>query len=158
MPRTERSAPGILLLVGLYLVQAVLDVSWGPLDRWQQRELWRRLTGAVLAGLVVGQVWLAWQRCTALAERSRALLRRHRALGVVALGALFVHTTGPGHGYLLVLGLLIPLQVALGALRPAETSARDLEHRAWWRRLHGGVGAMLLAGLGLHVWIVFAWS
>lgn len=158
MPRTEPGARWVLLAVVLYLAQAALEVRWGPLSRLQHDELFRRLTGSGLAAVVLAQVWLAWQRRTASAERARALLRRHRRVGVASLAVLFLHTTHPGYGYLLVFGLLIPLQVALGALWPSGHQDRERTLRPRWRVLHATLGLTLLAGLILHLWMVFAWS
>ena len=158
MPRTEKGSHWLLLAVAFYLLQAALEVSWGPLERLQHQELFRRLSGAALAGVVLGQLWLAWKRRTASAAKARSLLRLHRRLGIASLLVLFVHTTHPGYGYLLVLGLLIPLQVVLGALWPAGHASREQALRPRWRLLHATLGMTLLTGTILHVWMVFAWS
>lgn len=158
MPPTEPGARWILAAVGLYGLQAALDVHWGPLGRLQHDALYRKLSGAVLAAMVLGQLWGVWQRRTADAERSRALRVRHRRLGAASLGALFLHSTHPGYGYLLVFGLLIPAQVGLGALWPAGHGEPARRLRPRWRALHATLGLTLLTGLGLHLWMVFAWS
>ena len=158
MPRTEKGTRWILLAVIFYLVQAALEVRWGPLERLQHQELFRRLSGTALAGVVLGQLWLAWKRRSASAARARLLLQQHRRLGLASLLVLFVHTTHPGYGYLLVLGLLIPLQVALGALWPAGHEPQERALRPRWKLLHATLGMTLLTGTLLHVWMVFAWS
>ncbi|GEM_PF-2882177 len=157
MPRIEPGSRWILLAVAVYLAQAGADVRWGPLSRLQHQDWYRLVSGGVLAAAVLGQLGLAWQRRTATAERSRALLVRHRQLGVATLGLLFLHATRPGFGYLLVLGLLIPLQVSLGALWPAGHRARERTLRPRWRVVHATLGMTLVAGLLLHLWMVFAW-
>ncbi len=158
MPPIEPGSRWILLAVGLYLGQAVLGIEWGPLNRWQDQEIWRRLSGAGLAAVVLAQLGLAWMRRSARAKRSRALLRQHRRLGVASLGVLFLHTSHPGYGYLMIFGLLIPLQVTLGALWPSGSGETSRSLRPRWRLLHATLGLCLLTGLGLHVWMVFAWS
>jgi hypothetical protein len=158
MPRIEPGAAWVLVAVVLYGVQAALGLSWGPLGRLQDVELYRWLSGAVLAGMVLFQVFMAIQRRLSDAERARVLLRRHRLMGAACLGMLFLHTTHPGYGYLLVLGLLIPIQVALGALWPAGHGKREQGLRPRWRMLHGILGLTLVTGLVLHVWMVFAWA
>ncbi len=157
MPRTEPAAKWILLAVGLYVAQAAAGLRWGPLGRLQHDDVFRWVSGSLLAAVVLGQLWLAWQRRSADAARARALLARHRQLGVASLGVLFLHATSPGYGYLLVLGLLIPIQVTLGALWPSGPGDQERRLRVPWRLLHATLGLLLLTGLLLHVWMVVAW-
>lgn len=142
----------ILVLVGAYLVQGFADLPFGVLDDWQVDESYRRWSGLGVVICVALQVVLALLRKRSDAERSRQLRRLHRVLGVVALGALFLHSTSPGYGLLLGLGLLLPAQVVVGAFSPPAGDRRN------WRRVHTLLACLLVGATGLHVWMVFAWS
>lgn len=145
----------VVVVVGLvlaYLVQGFVEVPWGPLDAWQVEESYRRWSGFALALIIATQVALALLRKTAMAAASRRYRRIHQVLGVLSLFALFLHSTSPGYGLLLGLGVLLPLQVVVGVLSPP---AGD---RKRWRWLHRGLACLLVGGVLLHVWMVFAWS
>jgi len=142
----------VLGLVAAYLIQGFAEVAWGPLDAWQVDESYRRWSGFALTLCILAQVVLALARKTAAADRSRLYRRIHRLLGVGALLGLFLHSSSPGHGLLLGLGVLLPAQVALGVLSPVEGDRRR------WRIAHTLLACLLVGGVALHIWMVFAWS
>jgi hypothetical protein len=155
---TDGAQPWLVVLVGLYLVQAVVGVDWGPLSDWQQDEAFRRWSGAALAVLVFHQLILAWRRRVAQPSSARAILKIHRTCGALCLLFLFIHTTRIGYAYLMVLGLLIPLQVTLGALPPDASSEAGRTKRTWWRRSHAMCGFLLVIGVLFHLWMVYAYK
>lgn len=158
MPRIDRWGWGVLALVLSYFGQAGMGLAWDPLASWQADETFRRWSGAAVAVSLGAQVWLAVARWKATAARGRALLRLHRTLGVASLFLLFMHARAPGAGLLFVLGVLMPLQVGLGAARPAGTDAAAQLHRQRWRPLHAAVGMFLVLAALVHVFLVFGYS
>ncbi|MCP4808467.1 MAG: hypothetical protein GY913_05840 [Proteobacteria bacterium] len=150
--RLDRGSLLIAFAAVAYGVQAALDLSWEPLHTWQHDESFRRWSGLALTLVIAAQVVFALYRRTQDAARARQIRRAHRLVGVLSLIPLYLHATSPGYGLLLVLGALIPAQVLVGALSPAEGP------RTRWRLLHGLLATLLLAGTGIHVWMVFAWS
>lgn len=120
-----------------------------------REELVRRWSGAGLAVLVVGQACLGIAQGRVSTSRVIVLRRWHERVGLLLLLSLWAHAPEAGYGYLGILGVLIPVQILLGWSHPW---ARRAGKQVLWSILHRLVAAVLISGIGVHLWMVFAYK
>jgi hypothetical protein len=146
--RKLRRLPGLIALV--YVGLAALE--WLPLFD----EIIQRWTGAVLALLVCIQFGIGRKAVQAQTGPAQRLHRIHAWLGVVLMVALGAHVPDLDHAFLSAWGLILPVLALMGMVHHWATLSWP-KRRQLWVWAHLGMGSLLLVGIPLHVWLVFAY-
>lgn len=149
MPDRVWLGAGLLLTAG-YVAQAALGLEWLWLVELQREELYKRLSGSVLA-LYLGLQWrLSYLRTRGRFEAARASLATHRRLGVLAPVLLYAHSVHLGYAYLQLLSVVFLANTALGFLQEPLKRLRRLWLSSVSLVLHVALSALLTLLAVIH--------
>lgn len=144
---------GTTLLV-MYVAQGLVGLEWQPLARVQQDDVYKVVSGCVLACVLLHQ-WLLGRR--RLFDPIGAVVS-HKLVGAFAPAVLYLHTSRFGYGYLLLLSIGFIGTMGLGLLHRPVLRARARSLYTWWFILHVATSASLLVLGGYHVVIALAYE
>ncbi len=156
--RTRAESRWAQIAVALSVLWAVAvavpkPTSWAAL--WAE-DVWRWVTGGLLATVLAAQWVFPWVRGRGAYGRAMKLELLHRAVGAVAPAFLVLHQRSFGHGLLSALGVLLVSNTLLGAFD--KTAVRDPARRERWLRFwlpaHVALSCALTALAIWHVWMV----
>lgn len=142
------------VLLAMYVAQGVIGLEWQALARLQQNEIYKVISGCVLACYLLYQ-WLVARR--RVVDPVGALFW-HKLAGAFAPAVVYLHASELGYGYLLLISVAFVVTTGLGLLhRPVlRIHARPLY--TWWFILHVATSSSLLVLGGYHVVIALAYE
>lgn len=105
---------GLILLL-LFFLQFALNMEWTWLEKLQQIEMYKRWSGLGLALLITFQWILTISRIIKKFRKHTVKMTAiHKWIGAISPLFFFVHSTGMGYGYLLLLSYVFFSNALLG--------------------------------------------
>lgn len=137
-----------------FVAQAFWGWRWEWLAGLQEIELYKQLTGLVLALFFMTQWRLSVVRMGSTSPATR-LLTVHREYGALAPLLLYLHAISFGHAYIKVMSLAFLGLVALGLLHGPITRLNRNWVNAGWLLTHIVLATVLVFLIGYHAFNAF---
>jgi methionine sulfoxide reductase heme-binding subunit len=150
-------AAGILILC-LYMVQAMLGIRWGWLTDLQEIEIYQQITGLALGGLIAWQWYLGFLRFTNRHHEAKRWSQPHKYSGVIAPIVVFLHSSKFGYAYVLLLNGIFIGNVVLGLLEPQSAALRNKWWQTNWLILHIAASLMTVMLMAFHLYVALAYQ
>jgi len=147
-----------LVLLAAFLAEALGHWRWSWLTTLQGDDLYKQLSGFVLLGFIAYQWRFSALRAAGEVRRANSMLSRHKWLGALAPALFYVHAQGFGYAYTQVLGAVFLIVVATGLSNQEIARVRRPWFYPAWIVVHVGASTALLALLGYHVYISYAFE
>lgn len=147
-----------LILILVFFVQTGLGWYWGWLAEQQTHELYKQMTGLLLVLFLSHQCWLSLQRTQCDPGAARRALTRHKCYGTLAPLLFYVHSVRLGHAYLLALSLTFFAVFTLGLFHQQLVNLEKKWLNQSWLIGHVALSTALLALVGYHVYVSFAYE
>lgn len=148
-PATRWTIIGLVLATA-YAAQALGDWQSDWINRWQDIELYKQLTGGGLVLLFAAQWRLTIARSAGTVRRANRLLVPHQYWGATAPLWLYLHADDFGHAYIRVMSLCFFSLVLLGLLHQTVTRINRNWLTTAWLVMHIGLAAALIFLIGYH--------
>lgn len=142
------------VLLAMYLAQGLIGLEWQALARLQQNEIYKVISGCVLAVFLLYQ-WLVVRRRAY--EPVRALFW-HKLVGSLSPAVVYLHASQLGYGYLLIISLGFVVSTGLGLLHRPVLRIHFRPVYTWWFILHVATSSTLLVLAGYHIVIALAYE
>jgi hypothetical protein len=141
---------GILLLA--FAAQALLQVQWPGLSRWQALDGYKIATGTLLGVFLLSQWSLAFARIGGMNRLAKFGYAWHQRSGVLAPVLLCLHSTSFGVGYLTVLTGMFLANTLCGLVSPRAT-VRLRRYTTGWLVVHIALSVTVVVLATYHVWV-----
>ena len=142
-----------LVCLFFWLQPAWSDLAGSDLAALQHLTWYPYVSGAFLLALICPLWHLAYLRAHQR-PATRRHVKTHQWIGALTPFALLLHTTRVGYGYTRVLSLTLLGSCLVGLLAPRYLRVRAPWFFAVWMMLHIVLAFVLLAGIGLHLFVV----
>jgi ferredoxin-NADP reductase/CRP-like cAMP-binding protein len=150
----------ILGLTGLYLLQALLGLTWSALENAQQSMLYSSITGLALVALIAYQWVLPTLRLRGQLKRAIRHYEWHKKLGLATPVLLYLHSVTLGYAYAFVLAVVWLSNGVVGALdKTLIKDARQREkYEGPWLIAHVVLSCLVLSLALVHIYVAYAYK
>ena len=144
-----------LVLVALYLLEALHGPTITPLLELQQNEWYKQITGFLLMAYVLYQLRLAILRMSHKKINNTLETNRHIWFGVFTPLALFIHSSQLGYGYQALLAGMFLFNVLIGLCSPKFLKIRHKSYIVVWLVIHSGIAVIVPVLLMYHLYVIY---
>lgn len=146
---------GLVLFCG-YLLQNILELKIGALEKLQTQEMFKRWTGLALALFIVFQWVLTFTRIIPkLRKKSLIFTEIHKWIGAFSPLLFFIHTTSFGYGYLALLSYIFLSNMLLGTINLDVIKSQKEWVFKSWMIVHVSFSMLITGIMFLHIGTVF---
>ena len=148
---------GLFLLLA-FAAQEALQIKWPWLETLQMGESYQRWSGLFLSLYIVAQFILPVMRARGNVQAVARHHRLHKLQGAFAPLVYYIHTTGLGYAYLMVLSIVYFANFLLGIFNQDIIRDPDRKQRFlhYWLAPHVGLSILTVALVIYHIYVVFA--
>ena len=146
---------GLILLL-FYFLQFILNIEWAWLQGLQQDEMYKRWSGLVVALLIVFQWVLTLTRVVKkFRKHANNMALIHKWIGALSPLVFFMHSTGMGYGYLLLLSYVFFSNALLGYLNLDVIKNNSDWLFKGWMIAHVALSITITIVMFFHIGMVF---
>lgn len=145
-------------LFALFLVQQLAGLRWPWLGALQADDLYKQLTGFVLAAFVLHQWYFPLLRIEGEGVRAARVAWLHKTAGALAPLLFVVHAQRLGYAYQLALSGLFFAVFLTGLVNPQTAGLRQPWFRPAWTVAHVAASTVLPIVVGYHVLVTYLYE
>ena len=156
MINTSKSTIVGLIFLVLYVIQFVFEIEWNWLELLQQKEMYKRWSGLVLALFIAFQ-WLLTVTRVQKKLRTYALKMNnlHKWVGAISPLFFYAHCTKLGYGYLLLLSYIFLANTFLGYINLDVIKNKSEFVFKTWMITHVAFSIIITILMFFHIGVVF---
>ena len=145
-----------LILLSFYFLQFFLKVEWPWLQELQQDQMYKRWSGLGLALIIVFQWVLTLTRVIKkFRKQANNMALIHKWIGALSPLVFFIHSTGMGYGYLLLLSYAFFSNALLGYLNLDVIKNNSDWFFKGWMITHVALSITITIVMFFHIGMVF---
>ena len=150
--------PGlVVILIALgYVVLSTFNLSPGWLVWLQQNDIYKELSGFLLAILVIQQ-WRLGRRYRTFPQQRERCRQWHMSLGTWSMLVFLLHSSQFGYGYQIPLAVAFLCNGLLGHLNPRSLKLRSPGYFTVWLTSHICLAMFISMLMAYHLYITYSY-